>query len=113
MISNATKKQQLAKRYTLRSGMLGRALGLMFFRRPTAMIFPFPVPRRYRIHMVFVFFPIDLLFLSSRRQVIEIKERLRPWQVYLPKQAYSVLIELPAGTVARTGTAVGDTLLWR
>ncbi|MBI4149320.1 DUF192 domain-containing protein [Candidatus Woesearchaeota archaeon] len=113
MITNTTRRQQLASQHKSRQSVLGRALGLMFCRGPKAMLFSFPVPRKYRIHMMFVFFPIDLLFLNSRKQVVELKEHLRPWQMYLPKQAYSFLIELPAGMVAKTRTEKGDTLLWK
>ncbi|MGC8792016.1 MAG: DUF192 domain-containing protein [Bryobacteraceae bacterium] len=61
------------------------------------------------IHTIGMKFPIDVLFLSRTRKVLKIKERMPPGRVAVCLWAHSVL-ELPAGTVAATATAVGDQL---
>mgnify|MGYP001091472575 CR=1 FL=1 len=61
------------------------------------------------IHTIGMKFPIDVLFLSRTRKVLKIKERVPPGRIAICLRAHSVL-ELPAGTVAATGTAVGDQL---
>jgi len=61
------------------------------------------------IHTFFMRFPIDAIFLDEGRKVLRVCSALRPWQVVICVQAKSVL-ELPAGTVARTGTRTADEL---
>lgn len=62
------------------------------------------------IHTLLMKFPIDAIFLNKRNQVIAVIKNLKPNRLtwFYPKAA-SVL-ELPAGTVAATGTKVGDKL---
>lgn len=66
------------------------------------------------IHMMFMRFPIDAVFLSRAdasgiRIVKSVHRRLRAWTgvVWLVRGADGV-VELPAGTIDATGTAVGD-----
>ncbi|HIE51557.1 MAG TPA: DUF192 domain-containing protein [Armatimonadetes bacterium] len=61
------------------------------------------------IHMFFVRFPIDVLFLDEELRVLEAVSELLPNRIKAHWRASSVL-ELPAGTIARTGTAVGHYL---
>jgi len=62
------------------------------------------------VHTFGMAFPIDVVFLSSDWTVLHLVHAMRPWRIsrYLSK-ARSVL-ELPAGTLERTQTAVGDRL---
>ena len=73
-----------------------------------AIIFPFLPARRVALHMWFVFGPIDVVALDGKGMVVAIAERFRPWSWWRAPCAVSAIIELPAGTVARTATAVGD-----
>jgi len=61
------------------------------------------------VHTIGMKFAIDVLFLNRRRQVVKIRPNMGKWKLALSLRAHSVL-ELPAGTVANTGTAVGDQL---
>ena len=61
------------------------------------------------IHTFFMQFPIDAVFLDEGRKVLRVCSALRPWQVVSCVQAKSVL-ELPAGTVDRSGTRTADEL---
>ena len=54
-------------------------------------------------------FSIDVLFLSKARKVLKIREDMGKRRIALCLWAHSTL-ELPAGTVARTGTLKGDQL---
>jgi uncharacterized membrane protein (UPF0127 family) len=62
--------------------------------------------------MFFMRFAIDALFLDPSLRVLRVAENLRPWvpAVGAPRGTYSVL-ELPAGTAARTATQAGDELI--
>ena len=68
------------------------------------------------IHMFFMRFPIDAIFLGrpaadGGRQVVAVHASLRPWTgiVWYARGADGCL-ELPAGSAAASGTAVGDVV---
>lgn len=60
------------------------------------------------ITMLFMRFAIDAVFLDRRGRAVKLRPYLRPWvpAVFAPR-AFEVL-ELPAGTIGRTGTQAGD-----
>lgn len=62
------------------------------------------------VHMFFVRFPIDVLFLAHDGRVVAVEHALRPWRMTRPWFGARVALELPAGTAARTGTVVGDRI---
>jgi uncharacterized protein len=61
------------------------------------------------VHTFFMKFPIDLIYLDKQRKVRKVRHAVGPWRLSACLPAHSVL-ELPAGTAKRTGTAVGDVL---
>jgi uncharacterized membrane protein (UPF0127 family) len=76
------------------------------------------LPGENGIHMLFMRFPIDVVFVSlprdgpsGQRRVLSIRTALPPWRgvVWRVGGAKGVL-ELPAGTIEATGTAVGDEI---
>jgi uncharacterized membrane protein (UPF0127 family) len=74
------------------------------------------LPDSNGIHMMFMRFPIDAVFLgqpdsTGERPVVSVHERLPAWRGLVPlvRGAHGVL-ELPIGTVAATGTAIGDRI---
>jgi uncharacterized membrane protein (UPF0127 family) len=68
------------------------------------------IDRAPSVHMFFMRFPIDVVFLDRDRNVVRVVERLRPWRVAGARRAVAAL-ELPAGAAAAAGVDVGDTLL--
>src|SRR5438552_7513195 len=62
------------------------------------------------VHMFFMRFPIDVVFLDRDRKVVRVVERLRPWRVAGARRAAAAL-ELPAGAAAAAGVNVGDILV--
>ena len=61
------------------------------------------------VHMFFMRFPIDVVFLDRDRKVVRVVERLRPWRVAGARRAAAAL-ELPAGAAAAAGVEIGDVL---
>ena len=61
------------------------------------------------IHMFFMRFAIDVVYLDKRKRVVKIVPALKPWRLSACLRAHSVL-ELPAGVASHTGTATGDQL---
>ena len=60
------------------------------------------------VHMFFMRFPIDVVFLDRERTVVGVRHGLRPWRVAGVRRAVAAL-ELPAGAAA--GIEEGDVLV--
>jgi uncharacterized membrane protein (UPF0127 family) len=58
------------------------------------------------IHMFFMRFPIDAVFLDREGTVVGVEADLKPWRTARRKGAKSVL-ELPAGEAERVGLGPG------
>ena len=72
------------------------------------------LPGTNSIHMLFMRFAIDCLFVGAprtdgSRQVVAVRERLAPWTgvVWWVRGARGV-VELPAGSLAASGLKLGD-----
>ena len=61
------------------------------------------------VHTFFMKFPIDLVYIDKKRKVRKVRNTMLPWRLSACLSAHSIL-ELPAGTVERTGTQPGDEL---
>lgn len=67
------------------------------------------VPSR-GVHTIGMLFPIDLIFLSKEKQVVHVEEHVRPFRISAVSLKASSILELPAHTIYRTGTKIGDQL---
>jgi uncharacterized protein len=112
---NISRGTQLADHVESADGLWGRFKGLMG-RASLDADSGLWLPGTNGIHMMFMRFPIDAVFLArpdetrgGARPVVSVHRRVRPWigLVPLSRGAHGVL-ELPVGTVERSGTAVGD-----
>ena len=61
------------------------------------------------VHTFAMKFPIDVVFLNRKRKILKIRPNMVRGRIALSLMAHSVL-ELPAGTLAQTGTERGDQL---
>ena len=62
------------------------------------------------VHMAFMRFPIDAVFLDRDLRVVKIASDLKPWRAAGSRGAKAVL-EIPAGEAGRRGLSVGDRLV--
>ena len=69
------------------------------------------IDRAGSVHMFFMRFPIDVVFMSRDRTVLGVKHRLSPWRVAGARHAVASL-ELPAGRAAEIGVEKGDVLVF-
>lgn len=61
------------------------------------------------IHTFFMRFAIDVLFMARDGRVLKLSRTLVPWRIAISWRA-SAVVELPAGTIERCETRVGDLL---
>lgn len=62
------------------------------------------------IHMFFMRFAIDAVFVDTDLQVVRIHEHLRPWRMARGGKFAHSVIELPAGTASFFKLRAGDRL---
>jgi len=62
------------------------------------------------VHTFFLRFAIDVALLSTDLDVLRAVHRLRPWRATGDQAGAAMAVELPAGTLQRTGTREGDVL---
>jgi uncharacterized protein len=110
---NLERDTILAERLETASSLWAKFWGLM--GRP-----PLPpgeglwLPASNGIHMMFMRFPIDAVFVSRQdgtgvRTVRSVHRRLRAWTGIVPLvRGADGVLELPVGTIDATRTAVGD-----
>jgi uncharacterized membrane protein (UPF0127 family) len=68
------------------------------------------IDRAPSVHMFFMRFPIDVVFLDRDWKVVGVRHRLRPWRVAGARHAVAAL-ELAAGAAAEAGIEEGDALV--
>jgi len=111
---NETRGTLLCARLEDAGGIAGQGRGLLGRKRlesDAGMLF---VRGRFEpfmwMHMFFMRFPIDIVFLDSNDVVVKLNRELRPWQVSSVVFAARKALELPAGTADLHRTAVGDKI---
>jgi uncharacterized membrane protein (UPF0127 family) len=55
-------------------------------------------------------FPIDIVFATRAGRIVKTCAAVKPWRIAAALRG-SVVIELPAGTLARSDTRAGDSLV--
>ena len=105
---NLTRDTLLAERVHVASTIGWRMRGLIGRRFEEFDGAAFP--RCNAIHTCFMGMAIDVLFVASDGQVRALRHGLAPWRLAGARRATWVA-ELPAGTLARTGTAPGDRVV--
>jgi uncharacterized protein len=89
--------------------------GLMFERKENfdyALVFEFVKEgiTTSSLHMLFVFFPTDVVFLNKQKIVVD-KFTMYPWKLYYaPKKPAKYAIELPEGKAKEINC--GDKISW-
>jgi uncharacterized membrane protein (UPF0127 family) len=115
---NVSRSTAIAGRLEVADGLWGKFMGLMGRRGldPDAGLW---LTDSNGIHMMFMRFAIDAVFLGKpdpgregARPVVSVHRGLRAWTGLVPlvRGAHGVL-ELPVGTIERSGTTVGDLVV--
>ncbi|HEY7349587.1 MAG TPA: DUF192 domain-containing protein [Ktedonobacterales bacterium] len=108
-VINTTREAILAERAGFANSIATRALGLMgqaALPEGSGLV----IDPCSSIHMFFMRFAIDALYVSQDGIVLRVVSRLRPWRLGPIILRSRYVVELPAGTAARSGTQPGDIL---
>ena len=62
------------------------------------------------VHTLAMRFPIDVVYLNRAGTVVHDEHNLQPWRFSPVRMQAASILELPSHTVARTGTALGDSI---
>ncbi len=105
---NKSKGNCLALQAQVADNFLLRLKGLMFRKvissQEALILYHAP-----SIHTFFMRFPLDLVFLDKKMQVIKIYRTLEPNRVVFCSSAY-LAIELPPDKISQKGLEIGDVL---
>tara|TARA_B100000315_G_C14593773_1_gene597488 strand:- start:8963 stop:9319 length:357 start_codon:yes stop_codon:yes gene_type:complete len=107
-IKKKDSQQPIIKSARLADTFFLRLLGLMFrksIRQDQALVF-YNAPS---IHMFFMRFPLDILFLDKESKIIRICHSLKPWKMVFTPGARTT-IEMASKKAAENSLKAGDVL---
>ena len=70
------------------------------------------IPHCNSIHMFFMRFPIDVVFLDHNKKIVFLLEEFSPWKIKFPVSKARDTIELPQKTIQKYGLEIGDLLVF-
>jgi uncharacterized membrane protein (UPF0127 family) len=113
---NVSRGTSLAERLENGASLWAKFWGLMG-RRSLPKGDGLWLPGENGIHMLFMRFPIDVVFVAppaggdGLRRVLKVRRAVPPWRgVEWWVGGAKGILELPVGTIDATGTAVGDEI---
>lgn len=106
---NCSRGESLADKVRLADTFVARLAGLLIGPRLQPGEGLWLVPTN-GVHTMGMRYPIDVLFLDKKNTVVACCHSLVPWRTAMPVPGTFSCLELPAGTIARTGTESGDRL---
>jgi hypothetical protein len=109
IIHNTTRGRDLATAGRVAAGMWSRMRGLIG-TAPLQVGEGLVIARCNSVHTHFMGYAIDVAYLDAGDVVVAMDHAMKPWRFGRIHWRAKYVIELPAGTLAATGTAVGDRL---
>ena len=109
-VYNKSRETFLAFRVKVADSILGRLIGLLGRRslQPDSGVWIVPANAIHTIGMLFSF---DLVLIDKDFKVVGLRELVRPFRVTWPERHAESVLELPAHTIFRSRTQIGDQLL--
>jgi uncharacterized protein len=109
-VYNKTKETFLAFRVKVADSVYGRLKGLLGKRslQPDSGVWIVPANAVHTVGMLFTF---DLVLIDKNFKVVGLRELVRPFTITKPNFKAESVLELPAHTIFRSRTQIGDQLL--
>ena len=108
-IRNVTKGDRITQAAIPCQSLWQKARGLMF-RKQANLIFIEKEEKYIPLHMLFVFYPIDVVYLNKEKEVVDVKQNFLPFSFYSPKKKAQYVLELQEGTIRAAKIEKGDIL---
>jgi len=109
-VYNKTRETFLAFRVAVADSILSRLVGLLGRRSLSQDSGVWIVPAN-AIHTIGMLFSFDLVLIDRNFKVVGLRELVRPCTITWPNHRAESVLELPAHTVFRSRTRIGDQLL--
>lgn len=108
-VTDESTGDDVATRVRVASSLVDRTVGLLTTREvlPDTGLW---IERSPSIHMFFMRYPIDAIFVDADGTVVKLVEHLRPWRIVPWARGARDCLELRAGTIAERGVRVGHRL---
>ena len=109
-VLNKTKNRIIADKASLAGSFFSRARGLLgqkSINSTQALI----ITRCNSIHMFFMQFPIDAIFVNQEGIVVGLVENIKPNRMSKIFWKASYVVELKAGAIRETGTQINDEIV--
>ena len=111
LIKNLTNHKTIVQNAEILENTFSKFIGLMFSRKKNrALIFKFSKEKIISLHMFFVFYPIDVVFLDKNQFVVDNEGYFMPFRLYKSKKKAMYAIELPAGIIKKCKIKTGDRI---
>jgi uncharacterized protein len=109
-VYNETKETFLSFRVKVADSFLGRLVGLLGKRslNPDGGVWIVPANA---VHTIGMLFPFDLVLIDKHFKVVGVRELVRPFKITRPNFRAESVLELPAHTIFKSRTEVGDQLV--
>ncbi|MDQ6695503.1 MAG: DUF192 domain-containing protein [Chloroflexota bacterium] len=108
-ILNETRNTTMAGSARRANNFLARGRGLMF-----TPVLPagdgLVIEPCNSIHMFFMRYPLDIVFLDKQGAVTFMYRGIKPWRVGRIVSGAHLAIELPEGVISASGTQLGDLI---
>ena len=107
-ITNHTRSTSISKEAKVATSFIDRGLGLLLRSNPRSLIFK----TRFGLHTFGLSGPIDILLLDQDNRVIKKAESFAANRLFLYRPVYSLVIELPPGTIRASQTGLNDKIIF-
>lgn len=108
---NGTTDAVLAERVGIAATRRARAIGLLLHTALPAGEGLWIVPSR-GVHTWGMRFAIDVVALDGRGRIVDLVADMKPWRMRFPRAGCMGVLELPAGTIALSGTRLADAVVF-
>ncbi len=105
MIFNQTQKVIISPTERRCYSIFSQGFGLMFRRKQNLIMF-FPQEHKVKLHMFFVFYPIDVLLLDKHHKIIEIKRNFRPFTFWNSREKAHSVVEMAFPSASNIGDVI-------
>jgi len=109
-VYNKTKETFLSFRVEVKDSVWGRLTGLLGKRSLSPDGGAWIVPAN-AIHTIGMLFSFDLVLMDKNFKVVGLRELVRPFRITMPNPKAESVLELPAHSIFRSRTQIGDQLV--